>query len=79
MLITIVILSVKNRKTERKASMQIMEAAKRINLIMDAMPLACTLWDKDCNLVDCNEGAVKLFDLDDKREFLERFYDLSPE
>jgi signal transduction histidine kinase/ABC-type amino acid transport substrate-binding protein/FixJ family two-component response regulator len=79
LLITLVILSVKHRRTERKASMQIMEVNKRTNLMLDAMPLACTLWDKDCNVVDCNEGAAKLYKLKDKQEYLERFYELSPE
>jgi signal transduction histidine kinase/FixJ family two-component response regulator len=47
--------------------------------MLDATPLACTLWDRDCNVVDCNEGAAKLFELNGKREYLERFYELSPE
>jgi signal transduction histidine kinase/CheY-like chemotaxis protein/ABC-type amino acid transport substrate-binding protein len=79
LLITVVILSVKNRRTERKASMQILEANKRVHLMLDATPLACTLWDMNYNLVDCNESSAKLFELKDKREYLERFYDLSPE
>jgi ABC-type amino acid transport substrate-binding protein len=79
LMITLVILFVTIRKSERKASEQILEANKRISLMLDAMPLACTLWDKNCNVLDCNEGAVKLFELKNKQEYVECFYQLSPE
>jgi ABC-type amino acid transport substrate-binding protein len=79
LLITLVVLSVMKLNSERRASVQIREANKRINLMLDATPLACTLWDKNFNVVDCNEEAAKLFELNGKREYLERFYELSPE
>ena len=55
------------------------EADERTRLMLDATPLCCNLWDKDYNNIDCNEEAVKLFELKDKQEYLDRFSELSPE
>jgi len=48
-------------------------------LMLDAMPLSCMLWNKDYEIISCNEETVKLFELSSKQEFLDRFYDFSPE
>ncbi len=55
------------------------EANERTQIMLDATPLCCNLWDADFNNIDCNEEAVKLFELHDKREYLDRFFELSPE
>ncbi len=54
------------------------EADERMQIMLDAMPLCCTLWDEDFNLIDCNQAVVKLFDLKSKEEFMARFFELSP-
>lgn len=55
------------------------EADKHTKLMLDAMPLCCSLWDKDFNLIDCNEEVVSLYGLKDKQEYLDRFFEFSPE
>ncbi|WP_461247351.1 ATP-binding protein [Treponema sp. R6D11] len=55
------------------------EADEVTQLMLDAMPLSCMLWDEDCNITSCNKETVKLFQLSGKQEFLNKFYDLSPE
>ncbi|UQZ89893.1 hypothetical protein C4J81_11990 [Deltaproteobacteria bacterium Smac51] len=55
------------------------EADERTKIMLDATPLCCNLWDSNFNNIDCNEEAVKLFGLRDKREYLDRFFELSPE
>ena len=55
------------------------EADKRTQIMLDATPLGCKLWDRDLNVIECNQEAVHLFNLSDKQEFLNRFFDLSPE
>ena len=55
------------------------EADERAKIMLDATPLCCNLWDSDFNNIDCNEEAVKLFGLKDKQEYLDRFFELSPE
>ncbi len=60
---------VQNRKQEDQ----------RIRIMFDSTPLACHFRDEQSKIVDCNLEAVKLFDLKDKQEYLDRYLDLSPE
>ncbi|MDR1755011.1 MAG: response regulator [Eubacterium sp.] len=64
--------------TIRTQNEMIRKEYERIQLMMDATPLASRLWDKDYNLIECNEAAVKLFNLKDKQEYINRYYELSP-
>ncbi|MDR1735890.1 MAG: cache domain-containing protein [Oscillospiraceae bacterium] len=57
----------------------IREEHNRVKLMLDTNPLACRLWDKNYRLIECNEAAVKLFGLKDKQEYIDRYYELSPE
>jgi len=58
---------------------KLQEAHQRTMLMMDAVPICSMLWDKDGNIFDCNEESVRTFKVKDKAEFIERFYDFSPE
>jgi signal transduction histidine kinase/CheY-like chemotaxis protein len=55
------------------------EADERMQLMIDAAPLCAIFWDKDLNIIDCNQEAIKMFELSDKLEFIEKFGLLSPE
>lgn len=46
-------------------------------LMMDSSPLSCSIWDADINIVECNEAAVKLYDLSSKAEYCEKFMQLN--
>jgi signal transduction histidine kinase/DNA-binding NarL/FixJ family response regulator/HPt (histidine-containing phosphotransfer) domain-containing protein len=54
------------------------EADERIRAMFDATPLACTFWDAEGNLVDCNQEALNLFEVPAKEEFCRRFPEFSP-
>ena len=56
---------------------RIIEAHERVQLMLDATPLCCSLWDKDLNIIQCNEEAIKFFHMKNKQEFLEKFFELS--
>jgi signal transduction histidine kinase/CheY-like chemotaxis protein len=58
---------------------KIHEADERVRLMLDTSPLCCNLWDKNINIIECNEAAVTLFNLNNKQEFINRFFELSPE
>ena len=58
---------------------RIREANDYTELLIEAMPFACNLWDSDMNLFKCNMGCVRMFEIDDKSEFIEHFSDFSPE
>jgi len=55
------------------------DASRKMQLMLDAMPLCTTFWDHDYKVIDCNFEAIRLFDLTDKNEYLSRFHELSPE
>jgi len=57
----------------------IRDAFDRAMLLLDSAPMACRLWSKNYEIIDCNDEAVKLFNLKDKQEYKDRFFDLSPE
>jgi len=51
---------------------------ERMRLMLDSSPIPCHLWSMKKLVFDCNEAAVKLFDLGSKQEFIDRFGELSP-
>ena len=55
------------------------EADERTQIMLNATPLCCNLWDKKYRNIACNDEAVRLFDLSNKKEYLERYFELSPE
>ncbi len=55
------------------------EAIERNQLMLDTMPLCANFWSKDMVNLACNAEAPRLFDLKDKQEYLDRFFELSPE
>ncbi|MDR2578117.1 MAG: response regulator, partial [Chitinispirillales bacterium] len=55
------------------------EANERFRIMLDSMPLICNLWSKEYRVFDCNEAALKLYDMKDKKEYMEKFLDLTPE
>jgi len=63
----------KEREMEEKR-----EAEERARIMIDAAPFCTFFWDKNLNLLDCNQEAVKLFEMSGKQEFLEKFEQLSP-
>jgi len=64
---------------EFKATMaKVRETDERVQLMLDATPLSCNLWDDSFNNIECNQEAVKLFELTNKQEYLDRYFDLSP-
>jgi PAS domain-containing protein len=54
------------------------EAEKRTQAMFDAIPLGANLWDRNYRNIDCNQESVRLFELTSKKEYRERFFELSP-
>ncbi len=63
------------RETEALAQ----EAEERMRIMFDSMPLCASFWDNNFNIIDCNLSAPKLFDLESKEAYLEKFLQLSTE
>ncbi|WP_461256839.1 ATP-binding protein [Treponema sp. R80B11-R83G3] len=54
-------------------------AEERTKIMLDATPLCANFWDNNFKLIDCNKEAIKLFGVSSKKEYLEHFFELSPE
>jgi signal transduction histidine kinase/DNA-binding response OmpR family regulator len=50
----------------------------RIQVMLDAMPMGATFWNKNCNIIDCNQEVIRMFGLSGKKEYLDNFFALSP-
>jgi len=66
-------------RTIQDMRLKIHEVDERVRLILNTTPLCCSLLDKNLNIVECNESAVTLFKLKNKQEYIDRFFELSPE
>jgi len=58
---------------------KIRESEERMQLMLDTAPFSIILWDNKLKLLDCNQASVKMFDLSDKHEFINKWKLLSPE
>ena len=54
------------------------EADEYSQLLLDATPLSCTLWNSDYEIVNCNREALILFEMNNLEELNRHFLDLSP-
>jgi len=76
LIICIVIASVISKIVERRLSSMaddIREANARVMLMLDTSPLCTQIMDRDLNIIDCNESAVKLFGFKDKNDYKANF------
>jgi len=55
------------------------DADERVRIMLDATPLCAHFWGEDLKVVDCNQAAVTLFKLSSKQEYIDRYFDLTPE
>jgi PAS domain S-box-containing protein len=53
-------------------------AEDHLRVIFDTMPLGANFHDENFEFFDCNEGALKMFGLSSKQEYIENFSKLSP-
>jgi len=50
-----------------------------IKLMLDSAPFAAHFWDEDLRIIDCNQAAVKMFNMTDKQEYIDKYFELTPE
>ncbi|MDR2728464.1 MAG: response regulator [Chitinispirillales bacterium] len=56
----------------------LLDAYERAKLLLNTTPLACRLWNSEFKIFDCNDENVKLFNMRDRHEYMERYFELSP-
>jgi len=64
---------------EAEEQKQALEIAERMQILLDTTPLCAHFWDKNLNVIDCNQESVKFFKMSSKEEYLARYRDLAPE
>ena len=52
---------------------------QRQKTIIDAAPMLCVVFDKDANVIDANEEAVRLLKLSNRQKFIDNFKNMLPE
>jgi len=55
------------------------EADERMRIMLDTTPMGAHFWDEDLNIVDCNQAAARLFGIEDKQEYIARYFEFTPE
>ena len=65
------------KRTLYNAEIEAKIAEEHYKLMLDSSPLTCNVWDDDVNIIDCNEAAVKMFDLSSKAEYCEKFMQMN--
>jgi len=58
---------------------KIREADEHMQIIFDNVPLGYLMVDKNYDVIECNQKAIKLFKLASKQECIDRYHELSPE
>ena len=54
-------------------------ANEQIQIMLDTTPLVMNFWSRDFKNTNTNEEAVKLFGVSSKQEYLDKYFELSPE
>lgn len=54
------------------------EAQERIRVTFEAAPFGCTMSDRNFQGIECNESIVRMHELKDKQQYIQRFLELSP-
>ena len=58
----------------------IIEAQQLADLMLNSSPMCAQIWDRNLNVIDCNDAAVRLYKFGSKSEYAERFKsECSPE
>jgi PAS domain S-box-containing protein len=68
-----------NLRKLNEAEQKTREADERAQIMLEQTPLVVMLWDKDTNILDCNQEALRVTGLSSKKEYMERLFELTPD
>ncbi len=54
------------------------ELDNRTQAMLNATPICCDLWNRDFQLIDCNDATMRFFRVPDRKTFMDNFHRLSP-
>ena len=58
---------------------EIREAHDRAKIMLDKTPFACHLWNRNIEIVDCNDENIRLFQAPDKKYLMDHYLEFIPE
>jgi len=67
-----------NTLIQRQMELEVAESNELNNSMLDAVPVAIVILSENGDVLNCNDAATKMFKCT-KQQFIENFYDLSPE
>ncbi|MCL2101403.1 MAG: PAS domain-containing protein, partial [Fibromonadales bacterium] len=70
----IVVVYCRDMREVNAAMAKMREADARAQILLDAAPMSCTMFDENYHVIDCNNEALKLFKAADKQEYIENFF-----
>jgi signal transduction histidine kinase/DNA-binding response OmpR family regulator/ABC-type amino acid transport substrate-binding protein len=78
LILTLIYRSLNSRK-QKEADAKVRETDERAQIMFDVAPFAGCMFDKDFNMIDCNQELVRMFGIPDREFFLNRHAELFPE
>ncbi|MCL2487911.1 MAG: MCP four helix bundle domain-containing protein, partial [Oscillospiraceae bacterium] len=69
----------KMSKTIEAQAAHIQSENERMKLLLDTSPLACRIWDKNYQIIECNEESLRLFGVKSRQELSDRYFEFLPE
>ena len=66
------------KNSPAKSTEELSIEERKMYTIINNMPIAANIIDKDLNIIECNGEALRLFEMRDVYEYNEKFQDLSP-
>jgi len=52
---------------------------QKLSAMLDASPMSCAIFDENINVLEVNQAIVDILKLSNKQEYIDRFFELSPE
>ncbi|MDR0322735.1 MAG: PAS domain S-box protein, partial [Treponema sp.] len=69
----------RDMRAVKEAEAMAREADKRALLMIEHAPLIITLWNKDHQILDCNQAAIRILGMASKEDYINKFYERTPE
>ena len=63
----------------KTAMAKVQQSYETSQMFIDSAPFFVEIWDSNFDLIECNQTALKMFEITDNEEYVKIFRDLSPE
>ncbi|MDR0520915.1 MAG: response regulator [Planctomycetaceae bacterium] len=63
----------------RNVSIKLLESNDIVKSVSDAAPVCIMVWNEQGKVIDCNQNCLEFFGVQKKEDFINRFFEFSPE